>query len=122
MVIEIRKNTPPKPSLKEATNPLWQHKDIQKPASKEDTAAFIKQAIDERGKTNVMIEEEGKAFVARQIAEEQRQLQAVHDRFFAAFQNEERRKIYNAAYQRDLRTIKRLGLNCTVAQYRESLK
>lgn len=29
---------------------------------------------------------------------------------------------YNAAYQRDLRTIKRLGLSVTVKQYRESLK
>lgn len=32
------------------------------------------------------------------------------------------RLAYNAAYQRDLRTIKRLGLNCTVKAYRESLK
>lgn len=28
------------------------------------------------------------------------------------------RLAYNAAYQRDLRTIKRLGLSCTVSQYR----
>ena len=66
-----------------------------------------------------MSNEDIDAFVARQLAEEQRQLQSVHDRFFAAFQNEERRKIYNAAYQRDLRTIKRLGLNCTVKEWRE---
>lgn len=29
------------------------------------------------------------------------------------------RLAYNAAYQRDLRTIKRLGLNCTVKEWRK---
>lgn len=33
-------------------------------------------------------------------------------------QKHKERLAYNAAYQRDLRTIKRLGLNCTVAVYR----
>lgn len=33
-------------------------------------------------------------------------------------QKHDRRLAYNAAYQRDLRTIKRLGLNCTVSVYR----
>lgn len=30
-----------------------------------------------------------------------------------------KRLAYNAAYQRDLRKVKKLGLNCTVAEYRE---
>lgn len=29
------------------------------------------------------------------------------------------RLAYNAAYQRDLRKIKKLGLDCTVAEYRK---
>jgi hypothetical protein len=37
-------------------------------------------------------------------------------------QKHKERLAYNAAYQRDLRTIKRLGLAVTVKQYRESLK
>lgn len=34
-------------------------------------------------------------------------------------QKHKERLAYNAAYQRDLRTIKRLGLNCTVKEWRE---
>lgn len=49
------------------------------------------------------------------------------DRMIEAWTNgvvlkHEKRLAYNAAYQRDLRTIKRLGLEMTVKQYRESLK
>lgn len=36
----------------------------------------------------------------------------------SVIQRHNSRLAYNAAYQRDLRTIKRLGLNCTVAVYR----
>jgi hypothetical protein len=32
------------------------------------------------------------------------------------------KKEYNRQFTADLRTIKRLGLNCTVKEYRESLK
>lgn len=35
-------------------------------------------------------------------------------------QKHQERLAYNAAYQRDLRTIKRLGLSVTVSQYRKS--
>lgn len=38
----------------------------------------------------------------------------------AALHKHNERLAYNAAYQRDLRTIKRLGLEITVAAYRKS--
>ena len=42
------------------------------------------------------------------------------DLFAAIIQKNKERLAYNAAYQRDLRTIKRLGLDITVAAYRKS--
>lgn len=43
------------------------------------------------------------------------------DEFFQGIvKKHEERLAYHAAYQRDLRTIKRLGLNCTVKEYRQS--
>jgi len=44
------------------------------------------------------------------------------EEFSRLVKKEYERLAYNAAYQRDLRTIKRQGLNMTVKQYRESLK
>lgn len=43
-----------------------------------------------------------------------------YDNYFeSVVEKHEKRLAYNAAYQRDLRTIKRLGLNCTVKEWRE---
>lgn len=52
------------------------------------------------------------------------EISLAQDDIKAAFSNllqkHKERLAYNAAYQRDLRTIKRLGLNCTVAVYRST--
>ena len=48
--------------------------------------------------------------------------EALEERYARLDEQSKKRLAYNAAYQRDLRTIKRLGLSVTVKQYRESLK
>lgn len=44
---------------------------------------------------------------------------AANDFAMAILQKHKERLAYNAAYQRDLRTIKRLGLEITVSAYRK---
>lgn len=43
----------------------------------------------------------------------------MEDLFEKIMQKHKERLTYNADYQRDLRKIKKLGLNCTVAEYRK---
>lgn len=122
MVIEIRKNAPPKPSVKKATNPLWQQKAIETPASEEETLAQLKQVADNRTAENFHGYPYGEWVKEESYAPSATQEEFAREVEMAILQKHKERLAYNAAYQRDLRTIKRQGLNMTVAQYRESLK
>lgn len=102
MAIEIRTNTPaPEPA----------------------NAKIKAEVLRSRGKNNSLHDIEQAADYLDQMAEKiskdiQAEMRSAVESII--LQKHQERLAYNAAYQRDLRTIKRLGLSITVAQYRKS--
>lgn len=99
MVIEIRTNPPQPTKVSKVSGPEIETQD-ELDAISQLTAEEI-------------------ASVRAQLLEAQRKIVSNSIPLADLIQKHQERLAYNAAYQRDLRTIKRLGLSVTVAEWRE---
>jgi hypothetical protein len=95
-----------------ATHPDWQENSKGEPASKQAVKEFIERTIEKRKVEPI----HGPYLTPEELGE----ALGIPD-FPKLLQKRKEHLAYHAAYQRDLRTIKRQGLNITVKAYRESL-